>query len=112
VLDPDRLEVVRVQPEQVQDRRRDLGRLDSAAGKAVMPDGIAGHDQRHVAVLEVGAAMLGYLLGAARVQGLPAHQDRRVVSIFERWSFTWGGRWLVPDGMHFELLTLRPTRPS
>lgn len=32
------------------------------------------------------------------------HQDPRVVAIFERWAFTWGGRWIVPDGMHFEYL--------
>lgn len=25
-----------------------------------------------------------------------------VVQILERHGFTWGGRWLVPDGMHFE----------
>jgi D-alanyl-D-alanine carboxypeptidase-like protein len=30
------------------------------------------------------------------------HQNQRVVEIFERWGFTWGGEWLVPDGMHFE----------
>lgn len=30
--------------------------------------------------------------------------DRQVVEVFERWGFTWGGRWLVPDGMHFEFL--------
>jgi len=28
--------------------------------------------------------------------------DRRIVAIMERFGFTWGGRWLVPDGMHFE----------
>lgn len=28
--------------------------------------------------------------------------DRRLVDIFEEFGFTWGGRWLIPDGMHFE----------
>lgn len=30
--------------------------------------------------------------------------DPRVVEVMERWGFTWGGRWLVPDGMHFEFI--------
>jgi hypothetical protein len=30
--------------------------------------------------------------------------DRRVVDVFERWGFTWGGRWLLTDPMHFEFL--------
>jgi hypothetical protein len=34
--------------------------------------------------------------------GHTPHQDPRIVAIFERWGFTWGGRWLRPDGMHFE----------
>lgn len=37
--------------------------------------------------------------------GRAPHQDPRVVAAFERWGFTWGGDWLVPDGMHFEYLT-------
>ena len=28
--------------------------------------------------------------------------DRRLVRIMEDNGFTWGGRWLIPDGMHFE----------
>ena len=25
-----------------------------------------------------------------------------VVDVFRRWGFSWGGTWVVPDGMHFE----------
>jgi hypothetical protein len=28
--------------------------------------------------------------------------DPRVVTVFERLGFNWGGEFLVPDGMHFE----------
>jgi hypothetical protein len=36
--------------------------------------------------------------------GHPPVLDPRIVEIVERWGFTWGGRWLVPDGMHFEFV--------
>jgi hypothetical protein len=36
--------------------------------------------------------------------GLPGRMDDRIIEILERWGFTWGGRWLVPDAMHFEFL--------
>jgi hypothetical protein len=36
--------------------------------------------------------------------GAEPTMDRRLVEVFERWGLTWGGRWLVPDGMHFEFL--------
>jgi D-alanyl-D-alanine carboxypeptidase-like protein len=34
--------------------------------------------------------------------GAPPHQDPRLVRVFERWGFIWGGTFIVPDGMHFE----------
>lgn len=36
--------------------------------------------------------------------GREPRMDARVVEVFERQGFAWGGRWLVPDGMHFEFL--------
>ena len=29
-------------------------------------------------------------------------QDPRLVAVFERWGFVWGGTFIQPDGMHFE----------
>jgi hypothetical protein len=40
--------------------------------------------------------------------GRAPHQDPRVVAVFERWGFTWGGDWLLPDGMHFEFVRFSP----
>jgi D-alanyl-D-alanine carboxypeptidase len=34
--------------------------------------------------------------------GETPHQDPRLVRVFERWGFVWGGTFIVPDGMHFE----------
>jgi hypothetical protein len=32
------------------------------------------------------------------------HQDMRVVAIFKKWGFVWGGDWSSPkDPMHFQL---------
>jgi hypothetical protein len=33
-------------------------------------------------------------------------QDPRLVEVLQRWGFTWGGNWLVPDPAHFEYLRL------
>ena len=38
------------------------------------------------------------------VFGHTPHQDARIVAEFARWGFIWGGRFLVPDGMHFEFI--------
>ncbi|HZC99961.1 MAG TPA: M15 family metallopeptidase, partial [Actinomycetes bacterium] len=50
------------------------------------------------------------LNATANPQGQPSHQDPRLVAVFARWGFTWGGQFLVPDPMHFELLHPRPGR--
>lgn len=42
-------------------------------------------------------------------QGAVPKIDMRVVEIFERWGFRWGGRWSPPDGHHFELAALIKT---
>lgn len=34
--------------------------------------------------------------------GAPPDQGPELVTAMERSGFTWGGRWLIPDGMHFE----------
>jgi hypothetical protein len=38
------------------------------------------------------------------VFGQEPTMDRRLIEILERWGFTWGGSWMVPDGMHFEYI--------
>jgi hypothetical protein len=37
--------------------------------------------------------------------GQTPHLDARVVAVMRKWGFTWGGRWLLPDGMHFEFVS-------
>lgn len=34
--------------------------------------------------------------------GAEPNLPRRIVEIIEAQGFTWGGRWIIPDGMHFE----------
>ena len=36
-------------------------------------------------------------------RGTAGEMDRRVVAIFKRWGFAWGGDWNYTDPMHFEL---------
>jgi hypothetical protein len=42
--------------------------------------------------------------------GQESAQDPRLVEVLERWGFTWGGPWLIPDPAHFEYL--RPPAPG
>jgi hypothetical protein len=34
--------------------------------------------------------------------GATPTMDPKIVTIFQRWGFLWGGKYLTPDGMHFE----------
>lgn len=43
------------------------------------------------------------------VTGQTTTQDARLVETLERWGFTWGGNWLIPDAAHFEWVA--PPRP-
>ena len=39
---------------------------------------------------------------AGNPPGVDSGQDPRLVAVMQRWGFTWGGAWLVPDPAHFE----------
>jgi hypothetical protein len=41
---------------------------------------------------------------SANEQGAQPHQNPQLIRIFHAHGLTWGGRWLTPDGMHFESL--------
>ena len=38
--------------------------------------------------------------------GTRGDMDTRIVAIFNKWGFAWGGTWSTPDPMHFELARL------
>jgi len=37
------------------------------------------------------------------LRGTVGQMDRRVVAIFKKWGFAWGGDWGYTDPMHFEM---------
>jgi D-alanyl-D-alanine carboxypeptidase len=40
--------------------------------------------------------------------GAEPNMPRRIVDLIEDEGFTWGGRWIIPDGMHFEWQSWAP----
>ena len=44
-------------------------------------------------------------------RGTVGQMDRRVVAIFARWGFAWGGNWSYTDPMHFEMARVVSTGP-
>ena len=77
-----------------------VDRVDRSASGCWNPRPIAGTDQpsRHA----WGVAL----------DIVPAPDDPRVVEVFARWGFTWGGDWLTPDPIHFEYVQPPPRSPS
>lgn len=43
---------------------------------------------------------------SGNMRGTAGEIDRRVVRIFKKWGFAWGGDWAWTDPMHFELATI------
>ena len=43
---------------------------------------------------------------SGNMRGRVGEIDRRVVRIFKKWGFAWGGDWAWTDPMHFELATI------
>ncbi|MGZ4149882.1 MAG: M15 family metallopeptidase, partial [Actinomycetota bacterium] len=63
----------------------------------------------------IGHALSAHAFGGAidinvhdNLVGALPHQDPRLVAVFQRWGFTWGGWWMRPDGMHFEFQCFPP----
>ncbi len=87
-----------------------LVRVGEFAG-CYAPRFIPGSPGRSISHHAWGAAI--DINAAANPFGGTPHQDPRLVAVFRRWGLTWGGRWLVPDGMHFEFLCSPPAlQPS
>ena len=61
MLDPHGLKGAGVKAEQRQDRRGDLSRPDRSVDHPAVPRAGRHHQDRHIAVLLAGAAVLGYL---------------------------------------------------
>lgn len=92
--------------------RAALGELQrSGLGGLVRPKDYGGCYVPRVIPGLPGAAISHHAWGSAIDLNVSANpfggrpqQDPRLVAVFVRHGFTWGGDWLVPDGMHFEWL--------
>jgi hypothetical protein len=84
--------------------RRHLQRLIDPHdyGGCYAPRLIPGHEGQELSHHAFGSAI--DINVHSNLQGKRPDQDPRLVRIFARYGLTWGGRFLVPDGMHFEAL--------
>lgn len=87
-----------------------LGELrDKDLGHLIRPDEYAGCYNPRFTAQPPGTRLSRHSWGIAldvntedNGFGQEPHQDRRLVRIMRKWGFVWGGKWLTPDGMHFE----------
>jgi hypothetical protein len=80
--------------------RRDLGALVETYDGCFAPRFISRDPSAMLSHHSWGVAV--DLNIAGNYYGVPPDQDPRLVSVLERWGFAWGGRFIVPDGNHFE----------
>lgn len=85
--------------------------VEEGLGHLIDPGGFAGcWSPRYIrAATGTSAGVSRHAWGAAVDINAPSNpigaigtQDERLIEIMEAWGFTWGGKWLVPDPMHFE----------
>ncbi|MGB8650557.1 MAG: M15 family metallopeptidase, partial [Mycobacteriales bacterium] len=60
------------------------------------------HDPSHAISLHTWGIAID-LDAASNYRGIKGTMDPRVVDIFKRWGFRWGGDWSYTDPMHFEI---------
>ncbi len=100
--------------------RRTLARLvpalneliDEGSSDAIDPSGFAGCYNPRFIGWDPSSSISAHAFGAALDINAPTNglgqeptMDPKIVAIMAKHGFTWGGEWLLPDGMHFEWAT-------
>ena len=81
-------------------RRKGLGHLVEGYGGCYGPRFISRDPNGRLSHHAWGIAV--DINPASNPFGAEPNLSGRLVTIMESHGFTWGGRWLIPDGMHFE----------
>ncbi len=81
-----------------------LGHLITSYSGCYVPRFVESNPERPVSLHTWGIAV--DINASTNRMGSRGDMDPRIVAIFEKWGFRWGGRWRVPDPMHFELAAL------
>jgi D-alanyl-D-alanine carboxypeptidase len=80
--------------------RRGLGNLIHTEHGCYVPKFVL--NDPHASISHHSWGMAFDLNLAGNEYGQPPHQDPRLVRILAKWGFLWGGRFIIPDGNHFE----------